>query len=68
MQSGELSLPKDFMAKLSPAFHDGAKHLVITAASEQNLASVKLKESAPNRPDIDAEVIRHAEDWDECQK
>ena len=40
MESGKLSFAKDFVIKLAPALHDGTKHLIICAASEENLASI----------------------------
>ena len=45
MEGGELSFPKYLVAELAPAFHDGAEHLIVASAREQNLPGVELEQS-----------------------
>lgn len=58
----EFGFAQNLMTKLATAFHDCPKHLVIAATGEEDFASVKLEQSASDRPYIDAKVIRHPED------
>ncbi len=62
MLATKLGLTQDFVAKLPPALHDGSKHLIITAASEKNLAGVQLEKGATDGPDVDAKIVWYAED------
>lgn len=62
MLATKLGLTQDLMAKFPPAFHDCSKHLIVAAASEKNLASVQLEEGATDGPDVDAKIVRYAED------
>ena len=45
MEGCELSFPKNLMAELAAAFHNGTEHLVVAAACEQNLSCVELEQS-----------------------
>ncbi len=58
MQAGKLGAPQHLVAKLSPAFHDRPEHLVVRAASEENLACIELIQRTANRPYIDREIVR----------
>lgn len=59
MEGGELSFPKYLVAELASAFHDGAEHLIVASACEQNLSGIELEQSTTDRPDVDAKVVRH---------
>lgn len=65
MQSRELGFPKYLVAEFSPALHNCTKHLVIASASEENLAGVQFEEGTADRPDVNSEIIWHAEDCDD---
>ena len=43
MIGGELSFSKDLMAEFAAAFHDGAEHLVVAWACEENFPGVELE-------------------------
>ncbi len=61
MQAGKLRLSKDLVAKFPAAFHDGAEHLIVAAAGEKNLASIKFEKSAAYGPNVDGKVVWHTE-------
>lgn len=65
MQTCELGFPKYLVAEFSPTLHDCTKHLIVATASEKNLAGVEFEERTANRPDVDTEIVWHAEDCDE---
>ena len=44
MEGGELSFPKYLVAELASAFHDGAEHLIVASACEQNLSGIELEQ------------------------
>ena len=49
------------MAEFASTLHDSTEHLIVTAPCEEYLAREKLKESAAHRPNINAEIVGHAE-------
>ena len=63
MLSREFGFPQNLVPEFTSAFHDGAEHLVVVAAREQDFAGVEFEECAADRPDVYAEVVRHAEDY-----
>lgn len=64
MQACELGFPKYLVTKFPSALHDCTKHLVVASASEENLARVEFEERTADRPNVDTEIIWHAEDCD----
>lgn len=54
------------MTEFPSAFHDRSEHLVVVAPCEENLAGVELKKRAADGPDIDAEIVGHAENCLGC--
>ena len=48
------------MVKLAAALHDGAEHLIVRAAGEENFARVELEKGASYGPYIDSEVVWHS--------
>lgn len=45
MVGGKLSFPKYLVAEFAATFHDGAEHLIVAAACEQDFAGVELEQS-----------------------
>ena len=43
MVGGELGFSKDFVTEFAAAFHDGAEHLVVASACEQDFSGVELE-------------------------
>jgi len=60
MLTGKLSLFEHLQTELSPALHDGPKHLIVGGTREKDFSGVELEKSASNRPRINGKVIRHA--------
>ena len=60
MHASKLRFSQYLMAEFTATLHDGAEHLVVGAAGEENLASIELEQSTTNRPSIDGEVVGHA--------
>lgn len=62
MLTGEFGLAQDLVAEFPSALHDSAKHLIVVAASEENLACVQLEKGTTDGPYVDTKVVRHSED------
>ena len=62
MQRGKLRAPQHLMPEFASTLHDGAQHLVVAAAREQDLARVQLVQRAGDGPHVDGEVVGDAED------
>ena len=60
MHACKLGLSQNFVTEFTPALHDGAEHLVVGPACEEDLAGVELEQGATNRPYVNAEIIGHA--------
>ena len=58
MRISELRFLDQLAVEPALQFHHVQKHLVVRAAWEQDLASIKLEQRASDGPDIDPSVIR----------
>lgn len=63
MQAGELCFAEDLVVELATALHDRSEHLVVGTSGEEDFASVQLEEGTTNGPDVDGEVIGHAQHY-----
>ena len=68
MQACKLRFSQYLITELSSALHDCSKHLVVVPPGEQNFSRVKLEECASDGPDVNTEVVGHAENCGTCQQ
>ncbi len=50
------------MAEFPSTFHDGAEHLVVAPPCEKDFPGIQLEKGASYGPDVDSEVVGHAQD------
>ena len=56
------SFPDNLVWNFPLEIHKKLQHMIIRLSSEHDFAGVKLVEGRPGAPEVDAEVVLHAED------
>ena len=62
MKGRKVSAAEQLMREFPTSFHDGAKHLIVGAPSEEYFPGVQLKQGATDGPNVNGKVVGQSQD------